>query len=228
MSPGPIDPGPCRWDFPDPRMAPAAEDVIAIGADLEPSTLVAAYARGLFPMNLSTGELAWWSPDPRGILPLDRLRVTRSMRASARHFTVTIDRAFDLVIAGCAGQRRPGVWITEAFIEAYCRLHELGWAHSVEVWQEEVLVGGLYGVEVGGLFAGESMFHRARDASKVALLGLVEALAKCPGERLLDVQWRTEHLATLGVVEIPRSAYLDRLAGVIGEPACLDGVSRSR
>ena len=175
-------------------------------------------------MRIDGGRLGWWSPDPRGILPLDELRVTRSLRASARRFTVTIDLDFDAVIRACA--ERPGLperelWISEEFIEAYRALHAMGWAHSVEVWLDEQLVGGLYGVEVGGLFAGESLFHRVRDASKVGLLGLVTRLGDCGGMRLLDVQWTTAHLATLGAVDIPREQYLDLLAEVVEAPACL-------
>ena len=214
-------PAPCRWDLPDPAHAPPGEDVVAVGADLDVSTVFAAYCRGLFPMHLSTGELAWWSPDPRGVLPLGGLRVTRSLAKSARRFDVTIDRAFGDVMRECSDARRESGWITEEFIATYTRLHELGWAHSVEVWREGLLVGGLYGIEIGGLFAGESMFHRERDASKVALVSLVEVLRGCGGDRLLDVQWSTDHLASLGAVEVPRPEYLRRLAGALTLPPCL-------
>jgi leucyl/phenylalanyl-tRNA---protein transferase len=197
------------------------EDVVAVGADLDVSTVFAAYCRGLFPMHLSTGELAWWSPDPRGVLPLDGMRVTRSLAKSVRRFDVTIDRAFAAVMRECGDERRDSGWITEEFIDTYTRLHELGWAHSVEVWRDGELVGGLYGVEIGGLFAGESMFHRMRDASKVALVSLVETLRGCGGPRLLDVQWSTDHLASLGAVEIPRLEYLRRLDEALGLPPCL-------
>lgn len=187
-----------------------------MGADLEPRTLVAAYARGLFPMDVgSDGPLGWWSPDPRGVLPLDGLRVTRTLRASLRRYRVTVDEAFDAVVAGCAQQPRPHGWITPAFRAAYSELHARGAAHSIEVWSGDELVGGLYGVEIGGLFAGESMFHRARDASKVALVALVDALGGDAGARegrVLDVQWATPHLESLGVVAIPRGEYLSRLA----------------
>lgn len=219
----PEDPGPCGFQFLDPRSAPPGEDVVALGADLAPSTLIHAYARGLFPMNLPGGQLAWWSPDPRGILPLERLRVTASLRASARRMTVTFDQDFDAVMAGCADPRRPSGWITGDFRRAYGRLHRMGWAHSVEVWRESRLVGGLYGVQVGGLFAGESMFHLERDASKVALVALVDRLRACPGRRLLDVQWCTDHLGSLGAVEVSRSTYLDLLAAAIRLPGCLSG-----
>lgn len=223
----PADPGPCRWDFPDPRQCEPGEEVVALGADLEPGTLIGAYSAGLFPMNLAEGQgsgpLAWWSPDPRGVLPLDGMRVTRSLRVSARHFTVTFDADFVRVIRACADPRRPSGWITGEFQRAYLRLHELGWAHSVEVWRDTHLVGGLYGVEVGGLFAGESMFHLERDASKVALLALVDRLRGCGGNRLLDVQWRTDHLGSLGAIEIPRTRYLDLLAEATTLPPCLGG-----
>ncbi len=216
-----IHPGPSGWRLPDPRLAPPGEDVIGIGADLAPATLIAAYSAGLFPMHLSTGELAWWSPDPRGVLPLDGMRVTRSLRVSARRFTVTFDRSFEDVMRACSDDRPDERWITEDFIASYTTLHSMGWTHSVEVWREGALVGGLYGVEVGGLFAGESMFHRESDASKVALLALVERLKACGAGRLLDVQWRTNHLGTLGAIEIPRPDYLDRLAEVIEMAPCL-------
>jgi leucyl/phenylalanyl-tRNA--protein transferase len=154
--------------------------------------------------------------------------VHRSLRRSARRFRTTVDRAFGEVIRGCADERRPGGWIDDEFIAAYSRLHELGWAHSVEVWStghggvgagepDADLVGGIYGVAIGGLFAGESMFHRVRDASKVALLALVERL-RAGGGVLFDVQWSTPHLASLGVVEISRAEYHRRLADALARP----------
>ena len=165
--------------------------------------------------------LGWWSPDPRGVLELDDLRVSRSLGKSCRRFTVTFDERFEEVMRACADPARPQGWITEEFIDAYVILHTLGFAHSVEVWQGEDLAGGLYGVEIGGLFAGESMFHHVRDASKVALVALVERLRSCPGPRLIDVQWRTRHLASLGVTEIARVDYLGRLPELVAEPPCL-------
>lgn len=214
-------PDPCRWDLPDPGAADPGAEVVAVGADLDVSTVFAAYCAGMFPMHLATGELAWWSPDPRGVLPLDGLRVTRSLRKSMRHFTYTVDRCFTEVMRECGDERRDAGWITDEFVDTYTRLHEMGWAHSVEVWQDRALVGGLYGIEIGGLFAGESMFHRATDASKAALVVLVDLLRHCPGERVLDVQWRTDHLARLGAVEVPRREYLDRLAGALESAPCL-------
>ncbi|RKS74035.1 leucyl/phenylalanyl-tRNA--protein transferase [Motilibacter peucedani] len=216
----PVEPPPTPWRLPRADRSLAGE-VVGIGADLEPGTLLAAYRAGLFPMRLDglEGPLAWWSPDPRGVLPLDGLLVSRSLRRSLRRYTVTVDAAFDEVVAGCADPGRTGGWIDGDVAAAYSRLHALGWAHSLEVWTEgQELVGGLYGVATGGLFAGESMFSRATDASKVALVHLVELLRADGAPRLLDVQWRTEHLATLGVVAVPRRRYLRLLAQALGQP----------
>jgi leucyl/phenylalanyl-tRNA--protein transferase len=193
-----------------------------VGADLEPSTLLAAYRAGLFPMPMGEGKkttLGWWSPDPRGIIPLDGLRVSRSLFKATKHFEIRIDTAFDDVMRACADPRRAGGWINDAFRDAYGALHRMGWAHSVEAWTVSTneLAGGLYGVAIGGLFAGESMFHWRTDASKVALVGLVERL-EAGGGVLLDCQWQTRHLATLGCVEVPRSQYLERLAAAVVAP----------
>jgi leucyl/phenylalanyl-tRNA--protein transferase len=163
--------------------------------------------------------ITWWSPVQRGVLPLGRLRVSRSLAKSSRRFEVRIDTAFEDVVAACADPARHGGWIDRRVASAYTELHRLGWAHSVETWQDGVLVGGLYGVAIGGLFAGESMFHRVTDASKVALVGLVELLTdEYAAARLLDVQWRTDHLASLGVVEVPRVAYLHALRAALQVP----------
>lgn len=164
--------------------------------------------------------MAWWSPLHRGVLEPADLRVTRSLRQSVRRFDTTVDTAFDSVIAACADPARPGKWIDSQVIAAYRRLHDLGWAHSVETWTlDGELAGGLYGVAVGGLFAGESMFHRGRDASKVALVRLVELLSdEYVGDRLIDVQWCTPYLASLGVKEIQRAEYLSRLPEVLEIP----------
>lgn len=202
-------PPPSSWSFPDPRAYD--DDIICIGGDLEPATLFEAYTHGLFPM-ATDGVMAWWSPVRRGVLPLDGLRVTRSMRQSAKHFEVRVDTAFEAVIDACADPRRTGGWIDDQIRSSYVRMHELGWAHSVEAWRDGELAGGLYGVAIAGMFAGESMFSRARDASKVALMGLVDLLSdEYAGWRVLDTQWQTAHLATLGVIEIPREEYLRRL-----------------
>lgn len=195
--------------FPDPADWPDG-DLIAAGADLDPGTLLEAYRCGLFPMPGGDGMVHWWSPQRRGVLPLGGLRVSRSLRRAARDFEVRVDSAFDEVLDACADSGRDGDWIDDEVIAAYSALHALGWAHSVETWRDGRLVGGLYGVCIGGLFAGESMFHRVTDASKVALVALVDLLGPGSG-RLLDVQWSTDHLASLGVVEIDRSVYLHRL-----------------
>ena len=168
------------------------------------------------------GPLGWWSPNPRGVLPLDGMRVTRSLRISSRHFEVTVDQDFEGVMAGCADRKRPAGWIDKDFAVAYVRLHDLGYAHSVEVRGKEdgELAGGLYGINLGGLFAGESMFHRRTDASKVALMALVEILTSDGVQgRLLDVQWTNPHLRTLGAVDISRSLYLERLASALPLPS---------
>jgi leucyl/phenylalanyl-tRNA--protein transferase len=197
------------------------DDVIAVGGDLAPGTVLQAYRRGMFPMHLPDGVLAWWSPWRRGVLPLDGLKTTRSLRRSVRRFEVSHDVAFDLVVEACADPRRPHGWITDEIKATYGELHRLGWSHSIEVWDSEgELVGGLYGVAIGGMFAGESMFHRATDASKVALVHLVDRM-RAGGATLLDVQWSTDHLESLGAVEIPRLDYLHRL----GEALRIDGSS---
>ena len=203
-----------RWRFPVPE-----GDLVCVGGDLKPSTVVSAYRQGLFPMGVAgpPGVLGWWSPDPRGILPLDRLRVTGSMRQSAKRYRIRVDTCFARVIRGCADPSRANSWISEEVITAYTRLHELGWAHSVEVFnRDEELAGGLYGVRVEGLFSGESMFHLERDASKVALMALVD-LMRTSGMSLLDVQWCTDHLASLGAVAIARQEYLARLADALAK-----------
>jgi leucyl/phenylalanyl-tRNA--protein transferase len=218
----PHEPAPTHWALPDPAASPPGEEIVGIGADLEPATLLAAYRGGMFPMRLGArGPIGWWSPDPRGILPLDGLVTHRSLRRACRRHRVSVDHAFEDVVRGCADPARPHGWIDDSFVTAYTRLHELGWAHSIEVWSAapggDQLVGGLYGLSIGGLFAGESMFHRARDASKVALVATVELL-RAGGATLFDVQWRTEHLASLGAVAIPRSEYLQTLADAIARP----------
>ena len=218
----PVEPAPSVWNFGDPCAYEQDDDLVAIGADLEPGTLLAAYRRGLFPMPSGTpGDPTYWfCPVQRGVLPLDGLVVSRSLRRACRDFEIRVDTAFEDVLDGCADPRRASGWIDDDIREAYLRLHALGWAHSVEAWQDGRLAGGLYGVAIGGLFAGESMFHRVRDASKVALVGLVERLRDDrAADRLIDVQWGTPHLATLGVVEIPRASYLRRLPGVLAVPA---------
>lgn len=196
------------------------DDLVAIGADLEPGTLLAAYRRGLFPMPGRPGDPPYWfSPVQRGVLPLDGLHVSRSLRRVLGRFEIRVDTAFAEVLDGCADPARPSGWIDRDIRAAYLRLHHLGWAHSVEAWREGRLVGGVYGVAIGGLFAGESMFHHERDASKVALVGLVELLRAAGGPgRLVDVQWATPHLRSLGVVELDRAAYLGSLEAALALP----------
>ena len=201
--------GPSAWLLPDP--ASADEDgVVGIGADLAPSTLVDAYRRGIFPWPHTGLPLPWFSPDPRGVIRLDGFHVSRSLRRTLRRrgWQTTVDQAFAAVLGGCS--ERPadvGTWITSPMARAYQRLHELGWAHSLEVWEAERLVGGVYGVQCGGVFTGESMFHRQPDASKVALADLCARLAEAGGT-LLDVQLTTPHLRSLGAVDVPRASFL--------------------
>jgi leucyl/phenylalanyl-tRNA---protein transferase len=213
----PVEPPPTPWAFPDPSGCDA-HGLVCVGADLAPGTVLAAYRRGLFPMPIGRRRrqvlIGWFSPDPRGVVPLDGLRVTRSLRRSRERFEVRVDTAFDRVTEACADPSRPHGWIDDGILAAYQELHRLGWAHSVETWADGELQGGLYGVTIGGLFAGESMFHRATDASKVALVSLVELLRDA-GFGLLDVQWLTPHLASLGAVEIPQSAYLEGLGAAL-------------
>ncbi|MGH9117217.1 MAG: leucyl/phenylalanyl-tRNA--protein transferase [Acidimicrobiales bacterium] len=218
----PVEPSPSVWDFP-PATSADTDGVVGLGADLEPGTLLAAYRAGIFPMPLHRhGPMAWWSPNPRGIIPIDGLRVSRSLRRSRRRFEVRIDTAFESVVEACADPGRPLGWISDDVRAAYTRLHALGWAHSVETWDpaENRLVGGLYGVAIGGLFAGESMFHHRTDASKVALVELVERLVEAtgPAGRLLDVQWVKPHLASLGAVEVPTRRYLELLEEAVARP----------
>jgi leucyl/phenylalanyl-tRNA--protein transferase len=219
----PTEPPPSPWLFPDftqpDQDAACPDDLVGRGADLAPGTLLAAYRSGLFPMPDGGSALSWWSPRRRGVLPLHGMRVSRSLTKSCRRMEVRVDTSFHDVVAACADPARDGGWIDRDIAAAYLRLHRLGWAHSVESWQDGRLVGGLYGVAVGGLFAGESMFHRVTDASKVALVGLVDLLAdEYADARLLDVQWRTPHLASLGVVEVPRARYVRALHAALQVP----------
>ena len=199
-------------------MTSSTEGVVAIGGDLEPGTLLTAYRHGIFPMPVEgQRSMVWWSPDPRGLLPPERFVPSRSLRRSIRRYETTIDRSFREVVMGCADPARSHGWITPEMADAYTRLHELGWAHSVEVWHEGELVGGMYGVAIGAFFAGESMFHRARDASKVAVARMVDLLG--PYEKaVFDVQWATPHLVSLGAVEITRDEYLRRISVAVESP----------
>jgi leucyl/phenylalanyl-tRNA--protein transferase len=185
---------------------------------LAPERLLAAYAAGIFPMADEGGRIHWLAPDPRAIIELGAFKSSRSMRSARRRslFTITIDRAFAEVIEACA-DRPEGTWISPDIRDAYCELHRLGFAHSVETWKEDQLAGGLYGVAIGGAFFGESMFHRVTDASKVALMVLVERMRE-RGFTLLDVQFMTEHLRQFGAVEIPRAEYERRLREAVQRP----------
>lgn len=207
------------WAFP-PATSADRFGLVAVGGDLAPQSLITAYCGGLFPMPVGRRRrLGWWSPDPRGILAIDSLVISRSLRRSLRRYEIRIDTAFTETMTNCGDPRRNGAWITSEFVRAYSELHRLGVAHSVETWLDDELVGGLYGVSLGGLFAGESMFHRQPDASKVALVALVGLMA--PVEHaLLDVQWATPHLLSLGVTECPRWRYLEllRLALAVDGP----------
>jgi len=200
--------------MPDPSAA-LPNGLIAAGGDLDPGTVLAAYSAGIFPWPDPYGRLFWWSPDPRAFLPLDGLHESRSLRRKRRRgaFRVTADKACSEVMAGCA-DRPEGTWITPRMKAAYLELHELGWVHSIEVWTGERLAGGIYGIAIGGFFAAESMFHRETDASKVALAELVERLARS-GFALLDVQFLTNHLVSLGARTIARDEYLARLRRAI-------------
>ena len=205
--------------FLDPGLADA-DGLVGVGGDLGPRLLLEAYRRGIFPWYDAQTPILWWSPDPRAVFELDGLHVSRRLARTVRSgkFDVTVDRDFAGVIRGCADRPAPGVWITPEMIAAYERLHRLGHAHSVEVWHGGQLAGGLYGVAIGGLFAGESMFHRRPDASKVALIALVDRL-RAGGFTLLYVQWATPHLTSLGTREITRRDYLARLGEAVGTPA---------
>jgi leucyl/phenylalanyl-tRNA--protein transferase len=215
----PVDPPPSIWEFPSPARFHPEDDLVATGADLEPSTILAAYRVGIFPMPIGgrRAPMAWFSPVRRGILRPADLHVSRSLARSARRFEIRVNTACAEVIDACADPRRPSGWIDGQIRDAYLRLHALGWVHSVETWREGRLVGGLYGVAIGGLFAGESMFHRETDASKVALMGLVRMLDDGL-DRLIDTQWQTPHLASLGVAEVSREEYLRLLTEVLPTP----------
>jgi leucyl/phenylalanyl-tRNA--protein transferase len=215
---------PSKFTLPDPRTVD--DDVIAVGGDLSPGTILQAYRHGMFPMPLPDGRLAWWSPQERAILPLGDLKISKSLRQSVRKFSISMDTEFSSVIDACADPLRPQGWITEGIRDAYVELHRLGWAHSVEVWDSDGnLAGGLYGVSIGGLFAGESMFYQVSDASKVALVHLVVVLSSIPG-CLLDVQWLTPHLERMGARVIGRHRYFELLPGALQVTSPFEGGGR--
>lgn len=217
-----VFPAPTRWP---------SQDLIAVSEEFNADLVLMGYRTGAFPMphddlgsalGVRSRLMGWFSPMERAILPLDALRVRRSLRKMIKRYRLTVDTAFDEVLQRCADPSRPGSWIDDRIVEVYTQLHRAGVVHSVEAWTaDNELAGGLYGVSIGGLFAGESMFYRpdiGRDASKVALVGLVELLCADQQPRLLDVQWCTPHLASLGVVEIGRRDYLDRLTAALELP----------
>lgn len=208
----PIEPPPSRVTFPDPRRA-GRREILAVGVDFSAGTLLSAYRAGIFPWPQSRSLVPWCSPDPRAIFPLDAPpHWSRSLRRTLRihPYRLATNTAFEETMRACGETRPNGTWITNEMIQGYGMLHRLGWAHSVEVWEGELLVGGIYGVAIGGLFAGESMFHRRTDASKIAFATLVEKL-RAGGFALFDVQVMNDHLASLGCIEIRRAGYLDRL-----------------
>lgn len=201
-------------EFPDPRDADD-EGLVAVGGDLSPARLLAAYRAGIFPWFDASTPPLWWSPDPRAVITPQSLHVAHRLRRTLQsgRFKTTFDRAFDVVMRACGENRSDGTWITEAMLEGYSGLHRQGHAHSVEVWCGDDLAGGIYGVHIGGVFAGESMFHRVTDASKVALVTLARRLFAA-GVELLEVQFVTPHLESMGAVEITRRRYLARLRTV--------------
>ena len=211
-----IPPG-ADW-FPDPARA-GADGLLAFGGDLDPERLVRAYAQGIFPWYGPGDPILWWSPDPRCVLPPEALHMPRSLRRTLRRrtYTVTLDRAFIRVIRACADVRRPegqGTWLVPEMIEAYTRLHAMGLAHSAEAWTSDgTLAGGVYGVALGRMFFGESMFHTAPDASKVAFAVLVRLLARW-GYGLIDCQQTTRHMLRFGACEMPRPHFLAHLAAL--------------
>ena len=225
----PIEPPATEVRFPDPRAFPG-EEVFAMGSDFRPGTLLEAYRHGIFPWPQSARRVPWCSLDPRAVFPIhafagsaggggggdERPHWSRSLRRTLRKhpYAITVDAAFEQVVRACGDERPRERWIIPAYAAGFVALHALGWTHSVEVWEGEpltgALVGGIYGIAIGGLFAGESMFHRRTDASKIAFATLVERLIAA-GYGLFDVQVMNDHLESLGCVEIGREEYLERL-----------------
>lgn len=213
---------PWNLRFPPVDLA-TPEGLLAVGGDLRPERLLEAYRHGIFPWYNDDQPILWWSPDPRAVLFPDKLHVSRSLEKTIRrgHFTVTFDTCFRDVMIQCSGPRpqypEGGTWITPAMIEAYTKLHDLGYAHSIETWAEGNLVGGLYGVAIAGVFFGESMFSRVADASKVALVRLIRQL-RTWGFQIFDCQQASPHVLRLGAEEIPRRDFLDYLAAALELP----------
>ena len=209
-------------DRPRPWVLPefaTPEGIVGVGGDLRPASLLEAYSHGIFPWYNSGDPILWWSPDPRAIFELSDFHIPRRLAATIRQnkFRITVDTQFRSVMEGCATEREEGTWITDEMIDAYTELHRLGHAHSLEVWLGDELAGGIYGIAIGGFFAGESMFHRVRDASKVALISLLSRLHD-RGYELFDTQIANDHTAQFGAVEIPRAEYLERLAIAVRKP----------
>lgn len=215
------------------QRAPDGQDLVCVGGALSSGLLLEGYRTGLFAMEVRVRRrdvLGWFSPDPRGVLEPDRVHQSRTDRRLSRRFETRVDTAFDAVVAGCADPSREGAWIDGAYARTYTELHRAGHAHSVETWADGRLVGGLFGVAVGGLFAAESKFHVETGASKAAVVALARMLAaETTGPRLVDVQWSTPHLASLGVGELTRPAYLERLATLVDvpPPTCFDPAART-
>jgi leucyl/phenylalanyl-tRNA---protein transferase len=197
--------------------------LVAAGGDLSPESLLRAYSRGIFPWFDENSPILWWSPEPRAIIELDGLHISHRLARTIRSgkFKITVNRAFGAVMRGCGERRDEGTWITAEMLAAYERFHQLGHAHSIEAWEGDQLAGGIYGVALGGLFAGESMFTRSRDASKVCLAWLVQRL-KERGFTLFDVQLLTPHTSRMGAIEIPRANYLRRLGQALPLSAVLE------
>ena len=208
------------FNFPNPSLADP-EGLLVVGGNLEPETLLSAYQQGIFPWFDEDTPILWWSPDPRAILEFDNLYISKRLARTIRtnKFQVTFNQDFDAVVQGCTYRPEEGTWITPEVANAYGEFHRRGHAHSVEVWQQGVLVGGLYGVAIGGLFAGESMFSTVSDASKIALAALVSRL-KEKGYQLFDLQIINEHTSMMGATEIPRDDYLARVKTAIKINIC--------
>jgi leucyl/phenylalanyl-tRNA--protein transferase len=211
----PIEPPPARVELPDARGA-NREGIVALSRSMSPGLVLQAYRKGIFPWPIAQGLVPWASPDPRAVFPLAPARpwprhVRRALRLG---FRVTFDQAFEQVLRACGDERAEGTWITPDILDTYLELHRLGWGHSVEVWRGDALAGGLYGLAVGALFAGESMFHRETGASKVAFVAMAERLRE-RGFRVFDVQVMSPHLASLGCVEISRAEYLRGVAQAV-------------
>lgn len=212
---------PSMWSLPHPSEADE-DGVVGIGADLEPGTLADAYLRGIFPWPHPDMQMPWFSPNPRAVIPVNDLILSRSLHRLIRQSSwhTTINTAFTLVMQACAERADDPTWITPEMILAYTRLHELSWAHSIEVWDDTTLIGGVYGVQLGAVFTAESMFFRRSNASKVALAALCRRFSEAGGV-LIDAQVLTPHLASLGAINLPRVAFLAQLASLRDEHVCM-------